>query len=73
MSPTELEMLRDALHCLRTYRGLTRGTQVQPFGRHGHPIDTVISNLELVISKHDIPQLKPIQNRPVKLNEEIWK
>lgn len=74
LSPTDLEILRDALHCLRTYRGLTRGTQVQPFGRHGHPIDTVISNLDLVISKHDsIPQLRPVTRRCVTLDKEAWR
>lgn len=73
MTPTDLEILRDALHVLCTYRRCAPA-DLHPYGRHGHPVDAVISNLELVIAKYDeIPQLQPIKNRPVKLDKEAWK
>lgn len=52
MTPTDLEILKDALHVLRTYRR-NAPPDLKPYGRHGHPADTVISNLELVIQKHE--------------------
>lgn len=73
MSPTDLEILRDALHCLRTYRR-NAPPDLKPYGRHGHKTDTVISNLELVIAKHnEIPQLRPVTRRCVTLDKEAWR
>jgi hypothetical protein len=106
MTPIDLEILRDALWCLMSYRrGIT-----EPTGNHGHHIDSVIDNLEHVLEKHEglfveIPEyceslpdltmpleeaqrqydqgmkkldtsilnLKPITNRPVKLDPKKWK
>lgn len=73
MSPTDLEILRDALHVLRTYRRLAP-SEIRPYGRHGHPIDQVIRNLADVIVKHDeIPKLQPVTRRCQPLDKDAWK
>jgi hypothetical protein len=73
VSATDLEILRDALHCLQTYRRIVP-SEIHPYGRHAHPIDAVIGNLHRVIAKHDeIPELRPIANRPVTLDKDAWK
>ena len=80
MTPTDLEILRDALSCLSEYqkygeamRSIGRG--FHPTGRHGHSIGSVIENLDNVIAKYEqtIPRLEPIGSSTVKLNPEEWK
>jgi len=78
LSATDIEILHDALSCLDEYWSYGKSMQAigrgfHPVGRHGHSIENVISNLRHVITKHEIPELRPIANRPVKLDKDAWK
>ena len=84
MTPTEIEILKDALSCLVQYQtrinqlsdaGHIQANHWQATGRHGHSIGSVIENLDNVIAKYEqaIPRLEPIGSSTVKLNPEEWK
>ena len=54
MTPTDLEILRDALSCLVAYRQQdSPRRELGPYGRNGHSIDSVIDNLMNLVEKFE--------------------